>query len=279
LFKVIEEQQLVFRGGGGGGSAKERRKEVSGVNGDAVKEIIKYEEGSMDRVAAIDEEMFVTGSDNGSLALWSVTRKKPIFTIPLAHGADEPLSLDEAYAEENAGELKDKERPGRKKARWITALTTIPLTDIVLSGSWDGYVRIWRVTPDRRRMEAVGILGSGGHMLLDSSSIDQGIETNGLQNGHAQKDAVPKPIGGIINDLSISERSEKSKVGTNSQASGLCIVAAVSKTHRLGKWHVQKGVKGAKNGAVVFEVPRNVLTNGTTIEQEHGEEKTNGAEQ
>jgi len=33
-------------------------------------------EGSMDRVAMIDEETFVTGSDNGSIALWVIHKKK-----------------------------------------------------------------------------------------------------------------------------------------------------------------------------------------------------------
>lgn len=35
-------------------------------------------EGSMDRVAMIDEELFVSGSDNGTIALWHIqVRKSP----------------------------------------------------------------------------------------------------------------------------------------------------------------------------------------------------------
>jgi ribosomal RNA-processing protein 9 len=266
----VEEQQLVFRGGGGGGSGKKEKSLINGVNGDTVKEVTRFEEGSIDRVAAIDEETFITGSDNGSISLWSVLRKKPVFTLPLAHGADEPLSLPEAYAEEEGEVLDEKERPGRRKPRWITALTTIPLANIVLTGSWDGYIRVWRVTPDRRRLEAVGAIGQSGQFLpatAQDGDIEEAI-TNGSTNGHAHKDKS-KPVSGIINDISIVERSEKSKVGTSSQLSSLCIVAAVSKSHRLGHWHVEKGnSKGVKNGAVVFEVPRKVLTNGHAVENE-----------
>jgi ribosomal RNA-processing protein 9 len=53
LWKVVEETQLVFRGGG-----EKKGKTSKG-----------YTEGSIDRVAIIDEEMFITGSDNGFVDL------------------------------------------------------------------------------------------------------------------------------------------------------------------------------------------------------------------
>lgn len=57
LWKVVEETQLVFRGGGG--FDKKRLPDMDPRSIAA--------EGSMDRVAMIDEELFVTGSDNGSM--------------------------------------------------------------------------------------------------------------------------------------------------------------------------------------------------------------------
>ena len=57
------------------------------------------------------------------------------------------------------------------------------------------------------------------------------------------------PIHGIINDISIFEKGNRGK-------DGLCIVAAVSKEHRLGKWKkVQKGW----NSAVLIEVTQSIL--------------------
>ncbi|KAK3059544.1 pre-rRNA processing protein, partial [Teratosphaeriaceae sp. CCFEE 6253] len=76
-----------------------------------------YNEGSMDRVACIDDETFVTGSDNGSLALWNVYKKKPVFTYPLAHGLDPPSPLDALSAEEHP----DPSVQGEPQPRWITA--------------------------------------------------------------------------------------------------------------------------------------------------------------
>lgn len=58
LWKIIDETQLVFRGGGGsGGDSKKLKKDTNSVE--------RYEEGSIDSVAMIDDEYFVTGSDNG----------------------------------------------------------------------------------------------------------------------------------------------------------------------------------------------------------------------
>jgi ribosomal RNA-processing protein 9 len=272
LFKVVEEQQLVFRGGGGGGKDKRRDALALTDGGENVEvDTTKYEEGSIDCVTAVDEETFITGSDNGSLSLWSVQRKKPVFTVPLAHGTDEPLTLDEAYAEEaSSGVLKDKERPGRRKPRWITAIATIPLADVVVTGSWDGWVRVWRVTKDRRRIEAVGVIGN--ESFLTTTALTNGSLTNGHFPPPPSSEGKAKPVKGVITSLALVERSEKTQVGTSTTATGLCVVASVSKKHRLGKWDVIPAgdVKGVKNGAVVFEVPRKML--GTNGEADRDEE-------
>ncbi|KUJ07673.1 WD40 repeat-like protein [Mollisia scopiformis] len=212
LWKVVEETQLVFRGGGG---EKKRKHDNPRV-----------QEGSIDRVAMIDEETFVTGSDNGSLSLWVIHKKKPIFTLPLSHGADPALTPEEASAETHPGpEVIPEPQP-----RWITALTTIPYSDVILSGSWDGQVRAWKVSDDKKKIEAVGVLGPSR------------IVTSGNVNGDEQHGT----FRGIVNDISVFERGDRGK-------DGVCVVVAVGKEHRMGRWQKQKQ---GKNGAVVFEIPR-----------------------
>ncbi|CEJ80910.1 Putative WD domain-containing protein [[Torrubiella] hemipterigena] len=134
LWKVIEETQLVFRGGAGD------KKNRPGVDPRSL-----LREGSMDRIAMIDEDLFVTGSDNGSISLWSAQKKKPVYIEHLAHGIDEPLDPHSASAEQNPS---DSAVPA-PTPRWITALKTIPYSDIILSGSWDGHVRVWQLSEDK----------------------------------------------------------------------------------------------------------------------------------
>ena len=232
LWKVVEETQLVFRGGGGEKKSRNQGKEAGP----------SFTEGSIDRVAMIDEETFVTGADNGSLSLWTMHKKKPVFTLPLVHGLDPALKPEEAYAEQNP----DPRVPSPPQPRWITALATVPYSDLIVSGSWDGWIRVWKISEDKRRIEAVGTVGraqlveEGPDVVMEEPTDKEHQE--GAHGNHkpAEEEQIVK---GIVNDISIFERGERGK-------DGLCIVAAIGTEHRFGRW---KKVQG-KNGATVFEI-------------------------
>ena len=179
----------------------------------------------MDRVAMIDEEMFITGGDNGSLSLWSMHKKKPVFTLQLAHGSDPAPTAEEQFAN---GPNPEPSVIAREQPRWITALKTIPYSDVVLSGSWDGWVRAWRVSDDKKKLEAVSVLGGEGVV-----------------------------VKGVVNDISMFERGERAK-------DGVSVVVAVGKEHRFARW---KKVEG-RNGIVVLEVARREKGNGAVDEDE-----------
>ncbi|KAJ0167331.1 putative WD repeat-containing protein C2E1P5.05 [Colletotrichum tanaceti] len=219
LWKVAEETQLVFRGGA---VDKKSRPDVDPRS--------LPHEGSMDRVAMIDDELFVTGSDNGSLALWSVTTKKPLHIFPMAHGLEQPLRPDEASADHNP----DPKIVPPPQPRWITALKTIPYSDVILSGSWDGCIRVWRLSEDKRKIEVAGVLTSEAEQAASKAAKGKSEDAAG-------------GLKGVINDIAIFERGDRGQ-------DGICVVAAVGKEHRLGRWQMRKG-KG-KNGGYVFEVPK-----------------------
>ncbi|KAK8158844.1 WD40-repeat-containing domain protein [Phyllosticta citrichinensis] len=231
LWKVVEESQLVFRGGGS--SEKRLAKGPSGA----------HAEGSIDKIAMVDEDTFVTGSDNGSISLWSVHKKKPVFTLPLAHGLDPPMKPEEVHADADTNEAWIPPQT----PRWITALATIPYTDVVLSGSWDGWVRAWKVSDDGKRLEAIGTIGA------TKSAGETSKEIEGDQT-------AKENVRGVINDLSIFERGDRGK-------DGLCVVVAVGKEMKFGRWRKYPG----KNAAVVFEVSKKAV-DGVNGDQEGAEE-------
>lgn len=272
LWKVVEETQLVFRGGGGPSSSEKKQLSKNAAAGVDPKS--NAHEGSMDRIAMIDDELFVTGSDNGSLALWSTQKKKPLFVLPQAHGLEPAVPLLKA-----SGEIDpDPAVIPPPQPRWITALKTIPYSDIILSGSWDGYVRVWKLSEDKRRIERVGVLGAtsddDGAIIshhpqpqfpqaeTDASKKLVNSHTNGADSvpsspqhdTSSEKEKSPSPtpeaalglVKGIVNDISTFERGDKGK-------DGLCVVIALGKEHRLGRW---KKLTGGRNGAMVFEIPR-----------------------
>ncbi|KAL2760616.1 hypothetical protein ACRALDRAFT_1059601 [Sodiomyces alcalophilus JCM 7366] len=235
LWKVVEETQLVFRGGGTTGFD---RKNPNAAAEAGVKDPRSLShEGSMDRIAMLDDELFVTGSDNGALSLWSVAKKKPLHILPLAHGLEEPLLPTEASAESApTDEVVPPAQP-----RWITALRTIPYSDLILSGSWDGYIRVWKLSEDKKKIEPLGTLGGGKQTDGGDGEGDINMEDQGGEDEFR--------IRGVVNDIAVFERGERAK-------DGLCIVVAAGKEHRLGRWQMGK-IKG-KNGGYVFEVPRRI---------------------
>jgi ribosomal RNA-processing protein 9 len=265
LWKVVEENQLVFHGGGTArqkGMEKLRKgrfgknvdhldeqaeKQVNGSHNDDEDPPIAYAEGSIDCVALLDASLFVTASDSGALSLWSVNRKKPLFTCPLVHGRDPALPAESMSANHDAATSGTK---GPRLPRYVTALATVPFADLILTASWDGWIRAWRIGPEKRTIEAVGKVG---RVPLDVE------EDEDMVNGGSNEDVAL--IRGIVNGLSVQERGDRGK-------EGLCIVAAVGKEPRLARWMSGK----AKTGIYVFEVPRKVLGKAGDDEDEDDEE-------
>lgn len=265
LWKVVDETQLVFRGG-------ESKRAPHHAN-------------NIDCIAPLPPNHFVTGSDSGSISLWSMHKKKPLHTIPLAHGLDPIPPLDELSPEVDRKTAAHNTRHLRPMPRWITALTTLPGTDIILSGSWDGWIRAWRISDDKKSILPLGPVGAGPStpdtpsqqlscsLALDGTPVSDNMSVEG--NSQTQKQEPAPLIKGVINDIAVFERrpetaqagpplpkpSSKSQSHPESQVRGLCIVAAVGKEHRLGRWkcyasnYHEGDAPDGRNGAVVFEVP------------------------
>ena len=247
LWKVVEESQLVFRGGSGSGSSKallSLRKVYEDDSGVEIQDERVFSEGSIDRITMIDDDTFVTASDNGSLSLWSIHKKKAVHTLPLAHGLDAPIPIDQASAELEPDETLDERGRGGKQPRWISALAAIPFSDVLISGSWDGYVRAWKISADKRRIEPLGALG------VIAESVESLLEQEGLTSDSLSKsafdaiqidDADKSRIPGIVNDLSIVDKNKTT----------VLVAAAVGKEPRLGRW--KEEIDG-RNYVVLYEV-------------------------
>ncbi|EIT78426.1 putative small nucleolar ribonucleo protein complex subunit [Aspergillus flavus] len=263
LWKVVDESQLIFRGG----SSKH-----------------SYQENNLDCVAPLPPNHFVTGSDSGAISLWSVHKKKPLHTITLAHGLDPLPPLDELSSEVDPNIAASNARHMRRNPRWITALATLPGTDIVLSGSWDGWIRAWKISEDKKTIIPLGAIGgvssepdTPSQQLKQSLALDNPVDSAQMavdgrreQKMEEIKEEAEPLVKGVINGIAVFERrAETSKPGQPKSKSesaepeprGLCIVAAVGKEHRFGRWkgfannYYEGPTPDGRNGAVVFEVP------------------------
>ncbi|XP_050716461.1 U3 small nucleolar RNA-interacting protein 2-like [Eriocheir sinensis] len=111
---------------------------------------------SIDGVKLINEKAFVTFGQDGCLALWATHKKRPQFVLKAAHG-HQPNGLP----------------------NWITAVASLINTDLIASGSMDGYVRLWKVDTDQHRslkklfavpvhgvINSLAFTASGSHLLV-----------------------------------------------------------------------------------------------------------------
>ena len=102
IWKIVEESQLIFNGHG----------------------------GSIDTVKLINEENFLSCGDDGQLCVWGSLKKKPLCSVPDAHGRDETNNAP----------------------NWISSIATLLNTDLVASGSRDGVIRLWRCSDSFRSL-------------------------------------------------------------------------------------------------------------------------------
>lgn len=96
VWKIVEESQLVFNGTLDAGSC-------------------------FDTVKCVDEEFFITGSDNGSIILWSSNKKKHVFKS----STNSP----------------------------IHSLATLPFSNVFVSASNDGFVTFWKISENCKSFE------------------------------------------------------------------------------------------------------------------------------
>ncbi|NWX77445.1 U3IP2 protein, partial [Alca torda] len=105
LWKIPEESQLVFYG----------------------------HQGSIDCIQLINEEHMVSGADDGSVALWGLTKKKPLALARQAHGMQDSQGLQEPY--------------------WISAVAPLRNSDLVATGSHNASVKLWKCSEGFRKLE------------------------------------------------------------------------------------------------------------------------------
>ncbi|KAK9240414.1 WD40-repeat-containing domain protein [Lipomyces kononenkoae] len=202
LWKIVEESQLIFRGGGPTSGQK-----------------LRFVEGSIDAVAMVDHHIFVTGSDNGTLSLWTLQRKKPAYSVHLAHGLDTQLSPEAYTAEKVQFPTAPKPQP-----RWITCLTALPYADIVVSGSWNG-IKVWRVVAEEsERLDVDGVVAGGKRKQY---SLDFVAEFK---------------LPGVVNGVTLLENGKDE----------IRICAAVGRELRGGRWMR----RDAKNGVHILTVKK-----------------------
>jgi len=192
LWKIADETRLTFRGGEF--EKKKKKKKDGEVDEMDIDEEKFFAEGSIDCVSMIDDSHFVTGSDNGSISLWSLAKKKPLFIQHLAHGIIPEKESTKASAESDP--IKRDLQIPEAQPYWITSIHAIPYSNIFISGSWNGSLKVWKFEDNLRSFTLLGELPNAK---------------------------------GVVTRIDVAES------GPNNQES-FRVMATLSKEHRLGRW-------------------------------------------
>ncbi len=233
-WKVPEESQLVFRGGSGEGGSSKKHKIPANIDPASA-----AHEGSMERVAMIDDEIFVT-------------RQRQRRPRAVEHPAQEGAARRPARPRHRAapaavrGVGRRGPRPERHP-RPAAAGYHRPADDPLLGRDPErqlGRVRP-RVAAERGQAEDRGRVCAGRCAGIHNSHDQWG--TQGQGEGKAQENGGL--VRGIVNDIAMFERGERGR-------DGLCVVAVTGKEMRLGRW---KNIKEGRCGAVIFECPSWIL--------------------
>lgn len=141
LFKVHEESRLVFRAPA----------------------------SSLECCCFVNNEEFLSGSDDGSIELWGAVRKKPIHILRNAHA----LLTDSKKSDPNDSERlpngnleNGHHHPENHHCSsvhsWVSAVTVCRNSDLAASGAGNGFVRLWTIeneTKDIKPLHNVPLVG------------------------------------------------------------------------------------------------------------------------
>ncbi|XP_031493418.1 U3 snoRNP-associated protein-like EMB2271 isoform X1 [Nymphaea colorata] len=158
--------------------------------------IFRSSTASLESCCFISNDEFLSGSDDGSIELWSLLKKKPIFVVRHAHSMLAPNTnlngvCDERkmvnghsdYEHSEAGFLKPSTQS------WVGAVAVCRGSDLAASGAGNGLVRLWAVGDEQRIISPI-------HDV---------------------------PLNGFVNSLAFAK-------------SGRFLVAGVGQEPRLGRW-------------------------------------------
>ncbi|KAG9044369.1 pre-rRNA processing protein [Tulasnella sp. UAMH 9824] len=255
FWKVVEENQLVFRGGGRSAlrdvlegipvddEEAEKRREAE----KAKKGTNDYHEGSIDCVAFIDESTFLSGGDSGAIRLWANNKKKAVYTRGIAHGLHEVHSETEGIV---------------TSPRWITALAVLRYSNVFASGSWEGMIRLWKLNDQNRSFSPLATVAAPGVI----NSLQMISPPTGALGEARWVSQPPSPSAELKDQDSDSDESLPAphpsavlrKLAKQASQRHCVIIAGMAQEPRLGRWlRIAGEGTGSRNGVLVVAVPYN----------------------
>ncbi|GAV67259.1 WD40 domain-containing protein [Cephalotus follicularis] len=127
LFKVPEESRLIFRAPA----------------------------SSLECCCFINNDEFLSGSDDGSVELWSILKKKPAYIVKNAHAllaANNDICSQIPNGHLENGDHKPESYHSSSAYSWVSSVTVCRGSDIAASGAGNGSIRLWALESDAKNI-------------------------------------------------------------------------------------------------------------------------------
>ncbi|XP_047972419.1 U3 snoRNP-associated protein-like YAOH [Salvia hispanica] len=139
LWKVPEESQLVFRAPA----------------------------SSLECCCFINNDDFLSGSDDGNVELWNVLRKKPVHIVKNAHVSCSENKSDQNNLEglsngHKENEVHNSSRNGSAVLSWVSSVAVCRSSDLAASGAGNGLVRLWAIENESKGLRPLFELNLDG---------------------------------------------------------------------------------------------------------------------
>ncbi|CAH1760014.1 246_t:CDS:2 [Entrophospora sp. SA101] len=236
--------------------------------------------GHQDQIMSIDtiskERCITAGARDRTCRLWKIVEQTQLVFRGDTKGANftptTPTSITQNQKEDGGGGIdvvamidEDNFLSGGDSGDvyWITALTTIRHSDLFASGSWDGYIRFWKLVNNIRSfvpLAKIPILGfinclhfitptiKKSKNLLLANKID-GDDKNGV-DGEDVMDIEDINDNNDVKEKNGEYEDEMTKMITTTKGKTY-ILAGVGQEHKLGRW---LRLKKARNGWKLVEL-------------------------
>ncbi|KAL4586981.1 hypothetical protein LXL04_011629 [Taraxacum kok-saghyz] len=135
LWKVPEESQLVFRASS----------------------------SSLECCCFINNDEFLSGSDDGSIEHWSVLKKKPLHIVKNAHPSFIPTKPDNLNLS-NGNHEDLPEKVCASVNSWVSCVSVCRGSDLAASGAGNGVVRLWEIESDGKGVRPLFELPLDGYV-------------------------------------------------------------------------------------------------------------------
>lgn len=183
----------------------------------------------VETVAMLNDDTLVCGTAQGTLCVFDIGKVNPVCSVELAHGAGDYGDGTGLEREALSGLIQAPQVPsstGLQIGNGINIVAAPVNSNILASGSHDGFVRVWHFTP-RSNPKTVGDSATGPAEVIPAKLTLVG--------------AIP--VEGIITSLSFSADARR-------------LVVVCSKEPRLGRWITKSG---CLNGIRVFTLDAAIL--------------------